>query len=232
MPFVPFIDPLYIIFLLPGLLVTIVAMFLLRIWTDENRRRINSQGLSGADVLQKIAQAKGFPISMAITDQELGDNYNPLNKTVTLSMAVANERSITSVGIAAHELGHVEQHISGSALMAIRTTIAPVVSIGSNLGMILLMAGIVIGISQLAWIGVLFFAGTTLFTLITLPIELDASRRAMRMITELRLLDATELGGVRKVLIAAALTYVAAVLQSLGQLAYFAMQASGVRRND
>lgn len=94
MPFVPFIDPLYIIFLLPGLLVTIVAMFLLRIWTDENRRRINSQGLSGADVLQKIAQAKGFPISMAITDQELGDNYNPLNKTVTLSMAVANERSI------------------------------------------------------------------------------------------------------------------------------------------
>jgi len=209
----------------------LIASYLLYSWTNTYKKFVNSSKNTGINVAEIISKKKKFPISILITEIELGDNFDPTNNVLTLSRSVASEYSITSVGITAHELGHVEQHFSGYFLLKIRTLIVPIVSIGSNFGMILLVIGIIIGLSQLAWLGVIFFASTTIFTLITLPLEIDASKRALKMIVENNLLVSSELPAVRRVLFAASLTYLASTLQSLGQLAYFIYRTSSINND-
>ncbi|MFQ5492816.1 MAG: zinc metallopeptidase [Candidatus Dojkabacteria bacterium] len=230
--FVPFFDITYLIFSLPAILVGVVASLLLRYWTGKYRQQLNANSVTGVEVAERIARKHDYPIRLEITEQPLGDNYNPTNSTLTLSREIAQEKSITAVGIAAHEMGHVEQHASGNVFFRLRTSIVPIVNLGSSLGYFLLIIGIIIGLVQLAWLGIVLFSATTVFTLITLPIELDASRRALKMIRENQILFPNEIGGVKKVLTAAALTYVAATLQSFGALIYFILRVQGIGRND
>lgn len=226
-----FIDPLYIIFALPAFLIGIVAQLLLKYYNSKYSQVKTSSGITGAQALEKIVNAQQFDITLAMTQQKLGDNYNTSNKVVTLSQEVANLPSIASVGIAAHELGHVQQHQKGSALMKARNMIVPAVNIGSSLGYMMMFGGIIINIAGVAWLGLLMFSGTTIFSLLTLPVEIDASKRALTLIQDNHILMPEEIGGVKKVLTAAALTYVAATVQSLGTLLYFFLRVQGVGRD-
>lgn len=229
--FVPYFDPLYFVFALPAFALGIIAQILLKIWTGSYMKKKPISGFNGAQTVEKIANNRGFSISLAVTGHRLGDNYNPSNKTLTLSEEIARIPSITSVGIAAHELGHVEQHQSGSMLIKLRTAMVPALNISTNIGYFLLIFGIIIGLADLAWIGIILFSGAVLFSLLTLPIEIDASKRALNMLTKESILMPQELPGVKKVLSAAALTYVAATIQSLGTLLYFILRVRGISRN-
>lgn len=228
----PYFDPLYFLFALPALALGAIAQILLKIWTSRYHAIVPVSGLNGAETVEKIVKAEGFPISFDVTAQNLGDNYNPLNKTLTLSHEIAQRSSITSVGIAAHELGHVEQHMTGSLLIKIRTVILPAINIGTNIGYFMLIFGIVLGFADLAWLGIILFSGATFFSIITLPIEIDASRRALNMLKKENILLPQEFPGARRVLSAAALTYVAATIQSVGTLLYFILRVQGIGKRD
>lgn len=229
--FVPYFDITYLLFSLPAILIGVMAQLLLSYWNNQYRGVVNLNKLTGIDAVEKIAREKNLQIRVAVTPADLSDNYNPTNHTLTLSQSVAHEPSIASVGIAAHELGHAIQHRDANILFNLRTAIVPFVGLGTSIGYLLLIAGILIGLTQLAWIGIILFSGTTIFSLLTLPIELDASSRALNMIKETHLLFPEEIPGVRKVLFAAALTYVAATLQSLGALLYFIFRVQGIGRS-
>lgn len=229
--FVPYFDPMYFIFALPALAVGVVAQILLSVWTRKYHKQTPVSGFNGAQTVEKIANSRGFSIDLALTSQKLGDNYNPTNHTLTLSKEIAQNSSITAVGIAAHELGHVEQHKTGSILINIRTALVPALNIGTNIGYFLLIIGIVLGATNLAWIGIILFSGATIFSVVTLPIEIDASRRALKMLTTEKILLPQEMPGVKKVLSAAALTYVAATIQSIGTLLFFILRVQGIQRD-
>lgn len=230
--FFPYFDPIYFIFILPALLVGILAQILLSVWTKKYHKQKPISGLNGAQIVEKIANSRNFPIELALTTQKLGDNYNPTNHTLTLSRDIAQTSSITAVGIAAHELGHVEQHQLGSTLIRLRTLIVPALNIGTNIGYFLLIFGIVLGATNLAWIGIILFSGTVIFSVITLPIEIDASRRALHMLQTEQILLPQELPGVKRVLSAAALTYIASTIQSVGTLLYFLLRIQGGGRKN
>lgn len=229
-----FIDPLYLVIMLPLFLLGVAASLFLRYIYRKYSNTINSKNLNGMDTVAKIAEYYGYNVDLQQGEGDLSDHYNPLNKTVSLSPDVAKKPSIASVGIAAHEMGHVAQHHNSFILTSIRTTIAPVVGFGSSIGYFLIIIGLVLagsGLSWLAWVGLILFSATTVFSLITLPVEIDASRRALNMVQELQLVDVTKIGAVRLVLFAAALTYVASLIQSLGNLLYFFIRVNSANRN-
>jgi len=227
-----YFDPLYFVFALPALAIGLIAQILLKLWTSQYSKQAPVSGFNGAQTVERIANSQGFNISVSLTPHQLGDNYNPLDHTLTLSQEIAQNPSITSVGIAAHELGHVEQHQTGSVLIKLRTALVPTLNIGTNIGYILLILGIILGFSNLAWLGIVLFSGATIFSVITLPIEIDASRRALKMLIREKILLPQEIPGVKKVLSAAALTYVAATIQSVGTLLYFVLRVQGIGKRD
>ena len=148
----------------------------------------------------------------------LTDNYNPADRTLNLSESVYNSRSIASIGVAAHEVGHAIQHSKLYAPLMFRNSIVPVVNITTQASMPLFFIGLIMGNSMLLNLGIILFCGSLVFHLVTLPVELDASSRALKLLKETGTLTSDELAGARKVLNAAALTYVAAALMSILQL--------------
>lgn len=183
-------------------------------------------GVTGAQVAQRMMRVEGINnVGLETTPGEMTDHYDPRAKTVRLSDHVYHGHSIASLGIAAHEIGHVIQDSNNYAPMRLRSFVYPVAAIGSNLGWILAIIGIVIMGAQgsgiglmLAYAGIYLFAGAVAFTLITLPVEFDASRRAMRALASGGVMTEDELAGARSVLTAAALTYVAAAAVAILQL--------------
>jgi Zn-dependent membrane protease YugP len=162
----------------------------------------------------------------------LTDNYDPRNKTLNLSQGVVNSPSVAAVAIAAHELGHALQDAEGYAPLRFRAALVPMVNIGSNLGWILIMAGLLLRFTELAWLGVIVFAGGALFSLATLPVEFDASARAKRLLIETGIIHTDEeMRGVNAVLNSAALTYVAALITAILQLLYYVFLVGGRRRD-
>ena len=230
--FVPYFDITYLIFSLPAILIGVIASLLLNYWTKKYDRVININQINGIDLTEKTAKKFNLDLRLQVEDALLSDNYNPLSNTLSLSHNSAYNSSITSVGITAHELGHAIQHQQRSPLIMLRTAIVPVVSFGSSLGYLLLIVGIIIGLTQLAWVGIILFSGTTIFSLVTLPVEIDASRRGLALLKEQQVLFPHEFAGVKKVLSAAALTYIAATLQSLGSLLYFIFRVQGLSKRD
>jgi uncharacterized protein len=166
------------------------------------------------------------------TPGELTDHYDPRSKTLRLSQPVANSRSVASLGIVAHEVGHAMQDYQGYAPMKVRSGLVPIVSLGSWLGPILFIVGMAVRSLGIAQIGLVVFSGAVLFTAVTLPVELNASSRALQLLQQANLVDSRELGGARAVLSAAALTYWAALAQAIAQLLYYAMLLGGMRRRD
>ena len=230
--FIPYFDINYLLFSLPAILVGVIATILLNYWTNKYDKIINTNQINGIDLTERTAKRYNLDIRLQVENAALSDHYNPLTNTLAPSHNSAYNSSITSVGITAHELGHAIQHREKSPLIMFRTAIVPIVSFGSGLGYILLVLGIIIGLVQLAWVGIILFSGTTVFSLVTLPVEIDASNRGLKLIREQQILYPQELSGVKKVLSAAALTYIAATLQSLGALLYFIFRVQGIGRRD
>jgi Zn-dependent membrane protease YugP len=165
------------------------------------------------------------------TPGQLTDHYDPRNKTINLSDS-SGQNSVASVAIVAHELGHAQQDAENYGPLKLRGAIVPAVQVGGWVGPTLFIIGLLIGATQLSWLGVLAFGLTTIFALVTLPVEFDASKRAMRMLESSGILVNDELAGARKVLDAAALTYVAAALQSILTMLYYVTLLGGMRRRD
>lgn len=226
-----FFDPLYLLLSLPALIIGIGSSLYLRYVYSRYSNEVNINGFNGIDTVTRIAQSKNFNVDIEQGFGVLTDYYDPARKIVSLSPDVAHRATVASVGIAAHEMGHVSQHHNSFLLITLRNLIVPIVNIGSTLGYILFVVGLFLSLFELAILGVILFSATTVFTLITLPVEIDASMRAVRFIEEMNLVDKTQLGGVRSVLFAAAMTYVAATIQSASNLIYFYLRAKNLDRD-
>ena len=195
-------------------------------------------GLSGKEIAEKMLHDNGIiDVRVISVAGQLTDHYNPMDKTVNLSEAVYMERNVTAAAVAAHEVGHAVQHALGYSMLQMRSKLVPMVNISSRMSQFIIMAGIFlmatssIGKLVLA-IGVLLFAVTTLFTFITLPVEYDASNRAMKWLQSTGMITPSEFGGVEDSLKWAARTYVVAALGSLAQLLYWASLLLGDRRRN
>ena len=190
-----------------------------------------SSGLTGAQAAVRFLQMNGIhDVTVMRTSGSLTDNYNSSNKTLNLSEQVCQVPSVAAVSIAAHECGHALQDAEGYSPLRLRSILVPVATIGSRFSWLLFFIGLAMGYLNLAKIGIYLFLGVLAFQLVTLPVEFDASRRGLRMLTECGVLTEEEMPGARKVLRSAALTYVAAVLASLLQLARFVLILGGGRR--
>jgi hypothetical protein len=178
-------------------------------------------------------QTAGFHVNVEATSGQLSDHYDPRKKVLRLSRGVATRPSVASVAIVAHEMGHAQQDAQAFALLRVRSGLVPVVNLTSWLGPILFLIGMVLNSYELAGLGVLAFAGAAVFALVTLPVEINASKRGMRLLRESGVLvNRRELQGARSVLNAAALTYVASLAQALSTLLYYVFLLGGFRRRD
>ena len=225
----PFFDLNYLIYMLPALLLGLIAQIYVNRSYSRWSQVQNRAGMTGASVAQRLMERNGmYNLQLQATRGHLTDHYNPRNKTLALSQDIAQRPSVAAMAIAAHELGHAEQDRDNYMPMRIRTALVPMVNIGTNLGWILIMMGLFLQISGLAWMGVIAFSAGLVFSLATLPVELNASRRARAMLQSSGMIMTKEEDkGVRQVLNAAALTYVAAIITSLMQLLYFVSLAGG-----
>lgn len=228
-----FFDPMYLVFALPALLLAFYAQLKVQSAYRKYLRVRNLRGLTGLEAARYLLSVNGLSyIPVEGTRGYLSDHYDPHSKTLRLSPQVARSESVAALGIVAHEVGHATQDAQGYIPLQVRSGLVPLVNFGSWLGPILFFIGLLMGYIKLAWVGVLFFAGAAVFALITLPVEFNASRRALQMLTTSRLVVSTEAEGVKEVLNAAALTYVAALTQALSTLFYYIFLLTGFSRED
>lgn len=222
----------YYIYMLPAILLMMVAQFYVNSAYRKWSKVRNQRNITGKEAVERlIRHARLENINLEMVAGNMTDHYDPRRNTLRLSSGVAQSPSVASLAIAAHELGHVQQDQQDYFPLRFRAALVPMVNIGSTLGWILILAGLLFNFVNLSWVGILFFSGSTIFALATLPVEINASRRARVMLEESGLItDPSEQRGVRNVLNAAALTYVAALFQSVMQLLYFVNLVGGGRR--
>ncbi len=221
-----FYDPLYFLFALPALALVLFAQWRVKSAYGKYSKVRNMMGVDGIEVAERLLSSNGLSLGIDRTDGELSDHYDPRNRTLYLSPAVGRGVTVAAMAIVAHEVGHAVQDATGFGLMKVRTAIVPVANLGSQLGYLLFFLGFILQFTQLIWVGVLLFSAAVVFTLVTLPVELDASRRAMIMLQSNGLVSTTEIDGARSMLNAAALTYVAALAQAVTQLLYMFFRAN------
>jgi len=191
----------------------------------------NSRGISGAQAARYLLDSNGLNnIQVEQSQGMLSDHYDPGAKVLRLSPQVYGVPSVASVGIAAHEMGHALQDKENYGALRLRSALVPVANIGSSFGIWIIIAGLLLQMTPLAWLGVIFFGAGFVFSLITLPVEFDASRRAMRMMDQSGLLAGQELAGAKEVLTSAAWTYIAAAAASLLTLLYWITRVGGSSR--
>lgn len=222
---------LYLAFLIPPLILGFVIQARLKSTVSRQMQVAVANGLSGRQVAQMILERNGLqdvPVGPS-PGGPLSDHYDPRKRSVHLSEPVFAGDSVASVAIAAHEVGHALQHHAGYGFFKVRSAMWPAVAFASNAWFFLLILGAFMGALGLIQLAVILFAVVVLFQLVTLPVEFDASRRAMAQLKSLGLVTTAEQGGAKQVLNAAALTYVAAALAALSQLAYYALIFLGNR---
>ena len=225
---------LYFLFALPAILLGMYAQFRVQ-GAFKKYSQVRSQtGLTGAQVARRILDASGLnDVPVEQVGGNLSDHYDPSKRVLSLSQSVYGSNSIAAAGVAAHETGHAMQHQSGYTLLNLRSAMVPTVQIGSWVGPIIFLIGFFVAGTfgtQLAWAGVILFSASALFAVVTLPVELDATRRAKAVLVNSGLVYQYEMEGVNKVLDAAALTYVAAAIQALSTILYYVFMLSGIRR--
>ena len=217
-----YFDSSYFIFVIPALLLGLWAQMKVKSayakWTQVR----NQRGLTGLDAANLIIPREGLQVSIEGIPGQLTDHYDPRTKKLRLSQGVARQPSVAALAIVAHELGHALQDSQGYAPLKLRGAIVPAVRVSSWVGPILFFVGLLFNFVQLAWVGVIFFGAGAVFALITLPVEFNASRRALALLQTYQLADGEELKGAKSVLDAAALTYIAALIQSLATMLYYA----------
>ncbi len=224
-------DPLYLIVLAVGGLLSFWASARTKGAFAKYSKFTTRAGFTGAEVAQHILNDNGISdVTIEPVPGKLTDHYDPRTRTLRLSEPVFGGRSMSAFGVAAHEVGHAIQHATGYSMLKFRSAWVPVANFGSGLSIFIIIAAAMMGGvstamgANLAWLGIALFSTTTIFTLVTLPVEFDASRRALLALEAGRYVDGEELDGARKVLNAAAMTYVAAFVTSLLTLLYWAMR--------
>jgi len=221
-----FFDPMYFVWIAPAMLLAMWAQWKVKSTFAAASRE--PAPLSGAAAARHILDSAGATdVAIEAVPGTLNDHYDPQAKVLRLSEGVFGARSLAAVGIAAHEAGHALQDAQGSSLMAVRNAAVGVANFGSGFGLIVFMIGLGMALKPVAWLGILLFAGTVFFQLVNLPVEFDASNRAKAQLVDLGIVSAADMPAVNSVLNAAAWTYVAATLQSVLTLLYYASYLTG-----
>ncbi len=237
-------DPTYLCFMLPAILLMMYAQWRVSSTYSKWSKTKNSMNITGVDAARRLLTSGGHSGTSVATEAglagvqlagiggKLTDNYDPSKNTLFLSQEVAQNPSVASIAVAAHEIGHASQQAEWYGPLRFRSLLVPAVNIGSYLGWILIFGGLILGILQIAWLGVLFFSLGAVFALATLPVEFNASNRARAMLAENGMLSNEEdARGVNEVLNAAAMTYVAGLASAVMQLFYFISIVGGRRRS-
>ena len=228
---------MYFMFMLPGILLMVWAQSKVKGSYSKYSKVANTRGLTGAQAARMVLDDNGLQnVQIEMVKGELSDHYDPRKRVLRLSQGIHSVPSIAAVAVAAHEAGHAIQHATGYAPLKTRTAIVPLVNIGSNLGMFVIIGGVLMNMAGMAWLGVALFGLSTLFALVTLPVEFDASKRAKVALVHAGIVDGgvnngPELKGVDNMLDSAAWTYVAGFAASLLTLLYYVMMVAGMRRD-
>ena len=223
---------IYLLFSLPALLLGLWAQYKVKAAFDHYSKVRNFTGLTGGEVARRMLDSNGLNnVQIEEVQGFLSDHYDPSKRILRLSPGVFRANSLAAAGVAAHESGHAIQHAEGYTALKFRTAMVPSVQIGSWLGPVIFMLGYFFSANSLAWVGVGLFGATALFALVTLPVELDATRRAKTWLSTSGVIYNTEMDGVNRVLDAAALTYVAAAIQAISTVLYYVFLLLGRRRD-
>lgn len=231
-----FFDWTYVVYVLPAVIFAMWASAHVNSTFNKYKNQLSSRGLTGAQAARLVLDANGLQhVPIEQVAGELSDHYDPKANVVRLSQGVYGSTSTAAIGVACHEVGHAIQHATGYVPVKIRTAIVPITNLGSRLSLPLILIGLVLGafsewLFMLVYVGIACFALSTVFQLVTLPTEFNASRRAMDSISTYNILSDEELRGTRKVLTAAAMTYVAALAVSVMQLLRLLLLAGRRRR--
>ena len=228
MPFF-FVDYWYLVLVVPALLVSVWAQFKVKSTFSKYSSKRVASGMTGADASRYIQRANGIHTGLEAVAGSLSDHYDPRNNTIRLSSPVYGQATVAAVGVAAHETGHALQHAEGYAPVKLRTALVPITNFSSGISPILIILGILMAMDPLAYAGIALFSVATFFQLVTLPVEFNASRRAVVALEQSGQFTEDELQGVKKVLTAAALTYVAALCVSLMSLLRLILIVGGNR---
>jgi len=228
-----YFDPLYLILLIPALVLSLYASWKTKSAFKKYSKVRTLSGLTGAQAAQRMLAAAGIhDVEIVATRGTLSDHYNPVNKTLALSEPVYGSASVAAVGVACHEAGHAIQHARGYKPLWLRSALVPTANIGSKLGYFVMFGGLMLMYmrqiafgQQVVIFGALLFSAVLLFQVVTLPVEFDATARAKRLALANGIVLAQEREGMDKVLNAAALTYVAAVVSTLMTLLYYLIRA-------
>ncbi len=213
-------DYYYMILVLPMLLLSLAAQVMVKSTYAKQSKVLASRGITGEQAAARVLYHYGIT-NVRIEHSpggKLSDHFDPRSNVIRLSQGVYDSSTVAAIGIACHEAGHAAQHAQGYAPIKLRNAVLPVCNIGSYLGIPLALIGYVMGFEPLVSIGLILYSFIALFQLITLPVELNASKRAIRVIEETNMLGEDEIGGAKKVLTAAAMTYITALLVSLANL--------------
>lgn len=229
MPFF-YMDYWYLILVVPTIVIALFAQIKVKSSFNKFSRVNSSIGMTAADVTRRILDSNGLRhVSIQRVRGNLTDHYDPRANVIRLSDSVYDSTSIAAIGVAAHEAGHAVQHASNYAPIKIRNSIIPVANLGSTIAPLIIILGIVFSMPSITWIGILLYSSIAVFQLVTLPVEFNASGRALKTLSQMNILNSNEIGGAKEVLSAAAMTYVAALLTTLANLLRFVMIS---RRND
>ena len=217
-------DPTWLLLVITGV-IAIIAQIRVSSSFSKYSKVESRTGLTGAEAAERILHSKGiYDVRIQHIAGSLTDNYNPADKTLNLSDATYNSRSVAAIGVAAHECGHAIQHDEGYSFLNFRTMLFPIAHIGSQFSFVLILLGLVFGsFSVLIDIGIILFSAAVLFQLVTLPVEFNASSRALRLLADNGILYDGEVEQTKKVLSAAAMTYVASAATAIIQLARLLM---------
>lgn len=227
-------DPTYILVIIAAIF-SIWASFRVKSTYKKYAKMHSMSGMTGAQAAEKILQSQGiYDVSIERVSGELTDHYDPSAKVLRLSQSTYNNSSVAAIGVAAHECGHAVQHATGYAPLNIRGALVPIANLGSNAGIILFMVGLFFSSSMgntFLTLGIILFSAAVLFQLITLPVEFNASGRAIKLLERTGILGQNEIGATKKVLGAAALTYVAGAATAILQLLRLVLIAGGRNRD-
>lgn len=223
---------IYLLFSLPALLLGLWAQMKVKSAFSKYSKVRSYTGLTGADIARRMLDQNGLQsVPIEETGGTLSDHYDPRSRTLRLSREVYQSPSLAAAGVAAHEAGHAVQHKDGYAPLQLRSFMVPTVQIGSWLGPIIFMIGFLFSSTELAWVGVILFSATAVFALVTLPVELNATKRAKAWLSTSGVISTTDRVGVSSVLDAAALTYVAGAMQAISTVLYYVFLLMGRRRD-
>ena len=231
MPMYYYVDYWYIVLILPALLIGLFAQISVKTTFNKYSKKMSRKGLTASEAARRILNDNGLShIRVERVGGSLTDHFDPRSNVIRLSDSVYDSASIAAIGVAAHDAGHAVQHATNYLPIKMRNSIVPVANFGSRIAPILILFGFILSFEPLIWVGIILYSAMALFQLVTLPVELNASRRATVTIASMGILEKDEVGGAKKVLTAAALTYVAALITTLAYLLRFILLARGRNR--